>query len=149
LTNCGNPKCNHHEENHVKSICDGDLMCMCKKFVEPVLAAFATEIEVHKAKRWGYFDRCKYILEKIPQTRNAGEKTFYKIYIEIWYGFKIRVAGTTLNTEDWNRLPNQDTVNREKRRVKQLYPSLATYSSKVLQHQTAIWEALMEMATEA
>jgi len=148
MTLCGNPKCNHPEENHVKSICDGDITCFCEKFVEPVLAAFAVEIEVHKAKRWGYFDRCKYILEKIPQTRNAGEKTFYKIYIEIWYGFKIRVTGTSLNTEEWKRLPNQDSINREKRRVKKLNPSLATYSPKVMMHQTAIWEALMEMSAE-
>ena len=148
MTNCGNPKCNHPEENHVKSICDGDISCMCEKFVEPVLAAFAAEIEVHKAKRWNYFDKCKYILEKIPQTRNAGEKTFYKIYIEIWYGFKIRVSGTSLNKEEWDRLPNQDTVNREKRRVKQINPSLATYSGKVLLHQSAIFQALMEMALE-
>ena len=123
-------------------------MCFCEKFVEPVLAAFAAEVEVYKAKRWNIFDKCKYILEKIPQTRNAGEKTFAKIYNEIWFGFKIRASGTSLTTEEWKRMPNQDTISRERRRVKQLNPSLATYSPKVLMHQTAIWEALMEMSTE-
>ena len=144
---CGNPKCNHDQQNHIKSICDGAIDCMCEQFVQPVLAAFAAEVEVCKAKRWTIYDRCKYILEKIAPTRNAGEKSFSKIYNEIWYGFKIRASGTSLTTEEWKRLPSADTVNREKRRVKEHHPHLATYSPEVARHQSAIWLALMEMAT--
>ena len=147
--NCGNPKCNHPKENHEKVICDGDIFCSCEKFVEPVLAAFAAEIEVHKAKRWSIYERVEYVLDKIPPSRNAGEKTFYKIYIEIWHGFKIRAADTSLNKQEWDRLPNQDTVNREKRRAKETHPLLQTYDPDVIKHQTAIWIALMEMATES
>lgn len=152
MTSCGNPKCNHPLENHVKSICDGDLMCMCEKFIEPVLAAFAAEIEVHKAKRWGIYERCEYILKKIPPSRNAGEGSFPRIYKEIWHGVKIRanVADCTIiNTKLDNELPLNDSINREKRRAKQLNPSLATYDGKVLKHQAAIWIALNEMAIEA
>lgn len=151
MTNCGNPKCNHPQENHVKSICDGAIDCMCEEFIVPELAAFAAEVEVHKAKRWGLHERCKYILEKIPPSRNAGEGSFPKIYLEIWHGVKIRAKiadCTIINTKLDKELPLKDSINREKRRVKQLNPSLRTYSAKVLLHQSAIWEALMEMSAE-
>lgn len=155
MTKCANPNCDHDESNHKNidgtdnAICNGSIFCSCEHFEIQYLADFAAEIAVHKAKRWSIYERVEHILHTIPQTRNAGEKTFYKIYIEIWHGFKIRVANTSLTKEEWDRLPNQDTVNREKRRVKQLNPLLATYEGKVLKHQAAIYEALMEMAIEA
>ena len=150
-------KCFHEKENHVPvegtdgkcHICTGSITCTCEHFNEPYLVEFAQRIEEEKYKRKNIFERCLYILDKLPPTRNAGEKTFAKIYNEIWYGFKIRKEGTTLNTEVWNRLPNQDTINREKRRVKQKFPQFATYEKEVLIEQTAIYQALVEMATEA
>ncbi len=150
--NCGNPKCDHPYENHIgidgtpNSICNADIFCDCGQFEEQFLHAFAAEIEVIKAKRWSIYERVEHILKTIPQTRNAGEKTFYKIYIEIWHGFKIRVKDTSLTKEQWDRLPNQDTINREKRRCKQLNGSLATYDGTVLKHQAAIFQALMDMS---
>lgn len=144
MSDCAN--CFHSIENHEKSICDGAIDCMCEHFEVQQLVEFAAEIEMHKKQRWTQYERCVYILEKIPQTRNAGEKTFAKIYNEIWFGFKIRAQGTTLTTEQFNRLPSADSINREKRRAKQLNPALATYDGKVLKHQAAIFEALMEMA---
>lgn len=147
--------CFHEEENHQQMdgtpncICSGSITCRCEHFDVPYLVEFAQRIEEEKYIRKNIFDRCLYILDKLPPTRNAGEKTFAKIYNEIWYGFKIRKANTTINTEVWKRLPNQDTINREKRRVKQKFPQFATYSKEVLMEQTAIFQALVEMSAEA
>lgn len=143
-TNCA--KCFHQKEQHHDGVCMGDLSCQCFKFEEPFLFEFAQRVEEEKHIRKSIYKRVQYILEKIPTTRNAGEQTFYKIYIEIWYGFKIRKEGTKLTTEEWSRLPNQDSVNREKRRVKHDHPELGTYDKEVLSHQTAIFQALLEMS---
>ena len=152
-------KCFHSVENHkpidgakasdfISHICTGALDCRCEHFEEQYLEAFAVEIAMHKQKRWTQFDKAKYILEKIPQTRNAGEKTFAKIYNEIWFGFKIRKDGTKLTIQEWRRMPHDDTINRAKRRVKHNHPELGTYNPKVLYEQTALFQALMEMAIE-
>ena len=133
-------------DTYISHICTGSLWCRCEHFEEQHLVQFAAEIAEIKQKKWNQFDKAKYILEKIPQTRNAGEKTFAKIYNEIWFGFKIRAKGTSLTTDEFNKLPSADSVNREKRRAKQLDPTLATYDGKVLKHQAAIYQALMEMA---
>lgn len=146
--NCGNPKCSHPEENHKGSICNGSIDCFCEKFVIPELHTFAQEVEVQKAKLKSVFDRCRFILEKIPPARNAGEKTFAKIYWEVWYGFKIRREGTKITTDEFKRMKHADTINRQKRMVKQKHPSLATYDPKVLYHQTALYQAIVEMAIE-
>jgi len=145
--------CFHDEANHKPlegvpgfHICTGSLDCRCEHYEVQMLHDFAARVEEEKYKRKKIYDRVKWILQQIPQTRNAGEKTFAKIYNEIWYGFKIRKDGTSLTTEEWKRLPNQDTVNREKRRVKADYPELQTYNKEVLMEQTAIYQALMEMA---
>lgn len=121
---------------------------MCQKFIPPFLERFAQEIEKEKHERKSIYDRCLYILRKLPPVRNCGEKSFAKVYNEIWYGFKIRKDGTKMTTEEWKRLPNQDTINREKRRVKHDYPELGTYNREVLMHQTAIYQALVEMSIE-
>ncbi len=144
--NCGNPSCNHPKENHNTSICNGDLTCFCEKFIEPVLAAFAQEVEVNKARLRSVYDRCKYILDKIPPTRNAREKSFAKIYREIWYGFKIRKDGTRITIQEWRRMEHDDTINRQKRMVKQDHPELQTYSPDVLYHQTVLYQAIIEQA---
>jgi len=105
-------------------------------------------VEKEKFERKSIFKRCEYILEKLPQTRNAGEKTFAKIFKEIWYGFKIRKEGTKLTTNEWKRMPHDDTINREKRRCKQWNEQLKTYSPEVIMQQTVIYQALMEMSIE-
>lgn len=139
--------CNHFEFNHAGAVCNGDLTCMCLKFIRPALVAFAQEIEMQKAKLRSVYARCKYILEKIPPTRNAGEKTFAKIYREIWYGFKIRKEGTKLTTEEFKRMKHDDTINRQKRQVKADNSSLATYDPEILYHQSALYQAIIEMST--
>lgn len=139
--------CFHPKENHVDGVCNGSLTCMCPKYVEPILFEFAQLVEKEKADRKSINKRVRWILETIPKTRNAGEKTFYKIYIEIWYGFKIRKEGTKMTSEDWKRLPNQDTVNREKRRCKHNDESLKTYDPQVIQKQNVIFQALMELTS--
>jgi len=141
-------KCFHIKEAHHDGVCMGDLSCQCFKFEEPFLFEFAQRVEEEKHIRKSIYNRVQYILENIPQTRNAGEKTFYKIFIESWYGFKIRKEGMKMSTEVWERLPNQDSVSREKRRVKHDHPELATYDKTVLQHQNAIFMALLEMSYE-
>jgi hypothetical protein len=143
-------KCFHEEVNHQSgSICNGSLTCLCQKFETPFLNLFAQMVEKEKFERKTIFKRCEYILEKLPQTRNAGEKTFAKIYWEIWHGLKIRAKSiTSLNKSVWDRLPNQDTINREKRRCKQWNEELKTYSPEVIMQQTAIYQALMEMSIE-
>ena len=147
-------KCFHELSNHInidgtpKCICNGSITCRCEQFEEQFLVDFAQEIEKEKAIRRSIKARCEYILEKIPQTRNAGEKTFAKIYNEIWYGFKIRKENTVLNTEIWKRLPNQDTINREKRRCKQHNEDYKTYDPSVIRKQGLIYQALLELAIE-
>lgn len=138
-------KCHHANENH-GGICSGSIECFCEEFVEPVLENFAQQVEKYKAEHKGVFKRVKYILTKLPPTRNAGEKTFAKIYREIWYGFKIRKDGTKLTTEEWKRMKHDDTINRQKRLVKAEYPDLATYDPKVLFEQTALYQAIIEQA---
>lgn len=144
--NCGNPNCNHPNETHKGGICMGSLECRCEKFTEPILEAFAQEIEVQKAKLKSVYERCKFILTKLPPTRNAGEKTFAKIYREIWYGFKIRKDGTKLTTVEWKRMKHDDTINRQKRMVKKDHSDLGTYSPKMQYHQTALYQAIIEQA---
>ena len=140
-------KCHHPESNH-GVVCSGELMCMCEKFIKPVLVAFAQEIEMQKAKLRSVYERCRYILEKIPPTRNAGEKTFAKIYREIWYGFKIRKEGTKITTEEFNRMKHDDTINRQKRLVKADSSSLATYDPEMQYHQSALYIAICELAID-
>jgi predicted acetyltransferase len=109
--------------------------------------AFAQRVEKEKHDRKSIKKRCEFILVNIPTTRNAGEKTFAKIYYEIWHGFKIRVkTSTVIDKTVWDRLPNQDTINREKRRCKQWDDEIKTYSPEVRLEQTAIYQALLEMA---
>lgn len=146
MTNCED--CFHPKENHKdKSFCTADLTCMCEKFTEPFYNEMAQEIEKIKVDYKTLKKRCEFILVKIPQLRNAGEKSFYKAYIWIWHDFKIK-KGTELDTKVWKHLPNQDSVNRAKRFVKQERDDLKTYDKKVLIHQTAIFQALQEMAIE-
>ena len=141
--------CFHSKESHHDGVCMGDLTCQCPKFVEPFLFEFAQRVEQEKHTRKSITKRVKWMLEELPTTRNAGEKTFYKIFIEVWYGVKMRKnSGTTMTKEVWDRLPNQDAVSREKRRVKQNNPELASYDKEVIQQKTAIYQALLEMSYE-
>jgi len=140
--------CFHPEDNH-KAICNASLTCLCEKFNPPYLVRFAQRIEKEKSERKSVKERSGYILEKIPQTRNAGERKFPRIYKEIWHGFKLRKkTDTIVNTTIMDQMPIDDTINREKRRCKQWNESLKTYSPEVLLEQTAIYQALMEMAIE-
>lgn len=153
LVQCSN--CFHPEENHKPlegfkgfHICTGSLECRCEHFEPQMLRQFAARIEEEKHRRRTIKQRCEYLLEMIPPTRNAGEKTFAKIYREVWYGFKIRKEGTKFTTEDWKRMPHDDTINREKRRLKQHNDEYKTYDKQVLMEQTAIFQALVEMSLE-
>lgn len=110
---------------------------------------FAQRVEQEKHIRKSIRKRCEFILKEIPQTRNAGEKSFTKIYWEIWHGFKVRVNNAqVLDKKTWDRLPNSDLINREKRRCKQYDDELKTYSKEVLWQQTAIYQALLELSVE-
>ena len=140
--------CFHEEANHQGAVCSGSITCMCETFKTPFLAAFAQEIEKVKAEYRSTQKRCEYILEKIPPLRNAGEKAFAKAYKEIWYGFKIRKNGTKITIDEWKRMPHDDLINRAKRLAKEDRPELKTFDKKVMIHQTAIYQALMEMAIE-
>lgn len=127
----------------------GDLTCKCEKFVPNELYQFAMEIESAKNKIKDIKRRCQIILEKIPQSRNAGEKTFYKVYIEFWHGFKIRKgSSTSLNTDMWKILPNQDTVSRAKRLVKQHNDDLKTYDPEMIKRQEVMYQAVLEFVTD-
>jgi len=165
MSNCA--RCFHPKENHVKvqnlqvsfekdpqsfssHICTGSIDCICQHFEEPVLMEFAQEVEANKANLKTKYARSKYILSKLPPTRNAGSKTFYKIYNEIWHGIKIRNnCSMELTPELWKRLPVSSSVNRAKRFVKADHPELKTYDPKMLFHQTALYQAIVEMAAEA
>ncbi len=142
--NCA--KCYHAKENH-GLVCNGSLTCMCQKYEPTELYEFAQQVERVKIQYKSLKERCQFILEKIPQLRNAGEKSFYKAYIWIWHDFHIK-KGTELDTNTWKHLPNQDSVNRAKRFVKHENDELKTYSKEVLMQQTAIYQALCEMVVE-
>lgn len=142
--------CFHSFENHLESgVCNGSLTCMCHRYIPQELFDYAQEVEKIKSKTKKIYMRCKFILEKIPKTRNAGEKSFPKIYKEIWFGFKIRKEGTKYTTDEWNRMPTDDQINREKRRVKQHHPELKTYDPTMIKHQEASYQAYLELAIES
>ena len=137
-------KCFHSREYH-GVVCSGSITCLCEKFIESYLVEFAQKIERVKHQYRSLYDRAEYLLALIPQIRNAGEKSFYAVFIWVWYGFKIK-KGTELNQEIWKRLPNQDSVNRAKRFVKHDREDLRTYKKEVLIEQTAIYQAICELA---
>jgi len=93
LTDCAG--CFHSKENHKPvegsdgkfHICTGSLECRCEHYEEPYLVEFAQDVEKQKLTCKTLKRRCEYILVNIPQMRNAGEKSFAKVYKEIWYGF--------------------------------------------------------------
>lgn len=157
MGNCA--KCFHAEENHkpidgtketdfISHICTGSLECRCEHFEEPYLVEFAQDIEKAKYEITKIYDRSVYILKNIPQTRNASEKTFGRIYNEIWHAVKIRKDNSNVTTEVWNRSKASDSINREKRRAKKDYPPLKTYDPKVARKQIVLFEAYMELAIE-
>lgn len=142
-------KCFHPETNHASLICNGSLTCMCEKYIAPYLYEFAQLIEKEKSERRSIMKRCEFILKHIPQTRNAGEKSFAKIYWEIWEGLKIRKNNPqALDSDTWKRLTPADTINREKRRSKQWNEELRTYDNKVIEKQTILFQTYMELAVE-
>lgn len=147
---CANPRCNHPKENHIEIVCTGDLMCMCNKFIEPEIYAFFQEVEAQKEKLKTVEKRCKFILERIPTTRNCSEKSFPKIYWEIFEGFKIRKGSPqALDTDTWKRLTPMDTINRSKRKIKAEHPELATYNPDVIERQSQLFQAYSEWAVNA
>lgn len=142
--------CFHQESNHLSGgVCSGSITCQCPKYNPPFLFEFAQRVEEEKHVRKSLYKRVEWLLERLPTLRNAGEKSFYKVFIEVWYGVKIRKSsGLTLTKDVWDRIPNAETVGRERRRVKADHPELATYDKEVLWHQTAIFQALLEMSAE-
>ncbi len=149
---CFHPKENHKPidgapaDSYISHICTGALDCRCEHYAEPYLVEFAQEIEKVKHERKTIFDRVLYILTNIPQTRNASQKTFGKIYNEIWHGMKIRVVNSNVTQEVWNRTASWDSINREVRRAKREVPTLATYDPKVIKKHEIIFQAYMELA---
>lgn len=144
-SSCAN--CFHGQESHPpEGICRGSISCLCQKFVPSELVEFAQEVERFKSEYKKVYQRCKFILTKIPPSRNASDKSFPKIYKEIFHGIKIRKTWSNLNTDLWKAAPSDDRINRAKRLVKHENPELATYDKKVLFEQTALYQALMEMA---
>lgn len=144
---CSN--CFHEQTNHESSICNGSITCLCEKFIPNELMEFAVKIEKAKSEIKTHYDRCKYILENIPQSRNAGSKSFYKIYNEVWHGIKIRKKlKLDFTPEIWKRMPVSSTVNRAKRFVKQDHDELKTYKKEMIIEQTALYQAIIEMAVE-
>lgn len=144
---CGH--CYHDKSSHHDGVCMGDLSCHCFTFVENELYNLALEVEKAKLTIKSIEKRCKFLLEKIPQLRNAGEKSFYKVFIEFWYGFKIRKGEPSkMDTDTWKRLPNQDTVNRAKRKVKQHNDDLKTYDPETLRKQEVMFQAITEWVSD-
>lgn len=144
---CGN--CYHGQEVHVDGVCKGDLTCLCSKFIPNDLYQFAYEVEAAKLKIKAIKKRCQFILEKIPQTRNASDKSFAKIYWEVWHGFKIRKGNPSVMTTDtWKRLPSADNINRMKRLVKQHNDDLKTYDPEMIKRQEVMYQAVLEFVTD-
>lgn len=144
--------CFHSEENHSSGgVCSGSITCMCSKYNPPFMFEFAHRVEQEKHIRKSIYKRVEWLLDELPTIRNSGEKTFYRLFIELWYGVKIRkYTGLTLTKDVWDRIPNQDSVSRERRRVtdEKHRPELGSYDKEVVWHKTAIFQALMEISAE-
>jgi len=162
LSDCAG--CFHPKENHkpVKgengeffkkddfecSICTATIECSCEHYEEPYLMEFAQDIAKVKYESKNIYDRVVYILKNIPQMRNASQKTFGRVYNEIWHGVKIRKYYSNLTTEVWDRSKASDSINREVRRAKRENDTLKTYDPKVIRKHVVVYQAMMEMAIE-
>ena len=134
-------KCFHPKDNHKEGhFCTGSIDCMCQHYEVPV-SEFVNEINRSLTTMKKCQDRVKFILEKIPNLRNAGEKKFARAYRRLVYG---------LNQNDpiprglWLQIPHDDTINRAKRRVQQLNPSLAKDDHRAITMAGATQEGIME-----
>lgn len=142
-------KCKHKVEDHEDGFCNGSIGCMCSQYILPALANLLSIIEQVKKEFKKISQRCRWMLEHIPPLRNAGEKSFWKAYIWIWHGFKITDKNPPkLDYQTWKQLPNADTCNRAKRKVKQHNDELKTYDPITKFHQGGLYQAFMEIAMD-
>ncbi len=135
---CFHPKANH-KENH---FCTADLTCMCENFVEPI-SNFVNEInrslELHKSIEI----RVKIILTRIPNLRNAGEKSFAKAYKKLVYGFGPK-KGVEYTHAIWKMMPHDDSINRARRKTIQHNPELGKNNHKAVTMAGATQEGILE-----
>ncbi len=138
-------KCFHPLENHKEGhFCTAALDCMCQHY-EVSVSEFVNEINRSLSTMKKCKEKVKFILEKIPNLRNAGEKKFARAYRKLVYG---------LNQNDpiprgvWLQIPHDDTINRAKRSIQQNNPDLAKDNHKAIvmagATQAGILEALYE-----
>lgn len=135
---CG--KCFHEKENHDSSICNGSLTCLCPEYEQPT-SEFINEINKALASMITTKTRVKYILTKIPNLRNAGEKSFSKAYRNLVYGLK---QNDPIPRGLWKNIPHDDTINRAKRNIQQFYPYLAKTDHKAIVMAGATQEGILE-----
>ncbi len=139
---CAN--CFHEFINHKEgSFCTETLSCMCQHYETP-MSEFINEInkslELHKTIE----KKVKFILEKIPNLRNAGEKSFSQAYRRIVFG---------LNKNDpiprglWKHMPHDDSINRARRKVVQHNPDLGKTDHKAITMAGATQQGILEWLT--
>ena len=137
MSNCAS--CYHPKENH-KGICNGSLTCLCQNY-EPEISEFVGEINRSLQRMRTTIARVKYIHEKIPNLRNAGDKSFPKAYKKLVYN---------LNQNDpiprglWKEMPSDDDMNRAKRRVREKYPHLAKFDHHSIVMAGATQQGILE-----
>ena len=89
--------------------------------------------------------RVKFILQEIPNLRNAGDKSFPRAFKKLVYGLN---QNEPIPRGIWKNLPTDDYINRAKRNVQQFNPDLAKFNHKAMvmagATQAGILEALYE-----
>jgi len=143
MTLCGNPRCNHIQENHEKSICDGTIDCMCEKFVVPI-SDFINTINATIVHFKGVEKKVEYILEKIPNLRNSGSKSFPRAYKKLVYNIN---QNEPIPRGLWKTIPADDTITRAKRHVQQHNPDLVKFDINVIRRDVAIQQGILEWVT--
>jgi len=139
--NCYHDKDPYHKEGH---FCTADLTCTCDHYVAEI-SEFLNQINAAMASMKTTKSRTKYILQKIPNLRNAGEKSFRTAFKRIVFGLK---QNDPIPRGMNKKIPHDDTINRAKRNIQQFNPKLRAYNEKAIimkgAAQAGILEALYE-----
>ncbi len=134
-------KCFHPQDNHDEGhFCTGSFSCMCQHYEVPV-SEFINEIEKSLTTMKTCKNKVKFILQKIPNLRNAGEKKFARAYRNLVYGLK---QNDPIPRGLWLQIPHDDTINRAKRNIQQFNPELAKNDHKSITMAGATQQGILE-----
>ena len=148
MVNCSH--CFHPKENHKPvegyenyHICTGSLECRCEKYEEPI-SDFINTINATVVHFKGVESKVKYILEKIPNLRNSGSKSFPRAYKKLVYNINQNEA---IPKGLWKTIPADDTITRAKRHVQQHNPGLVKFDINKIRKDMAVQQGILEWVT--